>query len=48
MGFFWFQSAINSFSKIGKDIGQIKLPEVQSPEINILQTTSQSDQNITK
>jgi len=40
MGYFWIQSAMNSLSKIGNSIGQIQLPDIQTPGVDILQTTT--------
>ena len=53
MGLFWIRGAINSFSKIGESVGQIKIPQIDTsgvpsmPSLDILQTATPSDQNIT-
>ncbi len=31
LGFFWFKSAINKLEKLGENVSQIKLPEIQTP-----------------
>jgi len=44
MGFFWVRGAINSFSKIGQSIGEVKMPQINTsdmpslPNLDILQT----------
>jgi hypothetical protein len=48
MGFFWVQSAMNNFKKIGEGIGQIELPQIETPAIEILQTASPSNENAIK
>jgi hypothetical protein len=32
LGYFWVMGALNSLDKIGKNVGQIKFPEIQMPE----------------
>ena len=46
MGFFLVGEVADSFSKISKEMGQIKIPQISAPNmpsLNILQTTSPSN-----
>lgn len=43
MGYFWFRGAMNNLQKLGENIGQIKLPDIQTPTTDILQTTTPSN-----
>lgn len=43
MGYFWIRGAVDTISKIGSEVGQIKLPEIQIPATDILQTTTPSN-----
>ena len=43
MGFFWVKGAMNDLSKIGGEVKNIKMPEInvpQTPALDILQTTT--------
>lgn len=46
MGYFWVRGAMNNLQKMGESMSQIKLPEIQTSEINILETTTPSDSSI--
>jgi len=46
MGYFWVKGAINSFNKIGESVSQIKLPDIQTPAMDTLQTTSPTNENL--
>jgi len=50
MGFFWVRGAINSFSKIGEGIGEIKMPQINTsdmPSLNLQGIENQIEQNVT-
>lgn len=44
MGYFWIMDAVSSLDKIGKNVSQVKLPEIQTPAINLPSTQTQTDQ----
>ena len=44
MGYFWIRSASDKLNKIGENIGQIKLPEIQTPSVEILAAEAPADQ----
>jgi hypothetical protein len=49
MGFFWIKGTINNFSKIGRQMQNIKVPEIDTssmpkmPSLDILQTVTPSN-----
>ena len=54
MGYFWIRGVMNSLSKIGQQVGQIQLPEVNNedmpkiPSLDILTTTTPSNNEAVK
>ncbi len=43
MGYFWIRGTMNNLQKLGENINQIKLPDIQMPTTDILQTTTPSN-----
>ncbi|MCX6722607.1 MAG: hypothetical protein NT094_00890 [Candidatus Staskawiczbacteria bacterium] len=44
LGYFWIISAINNLDKIGKNVSQIKLPELQTPGVKTPSAQTQNNQ----
>jgi hypothetical protein len=44
MGFFWVRGAINSFSKIGQSIGEVKIPQINTSDMPTIDLQNIEDQ----
>ena len=45
MGFFWVRGAMDKFSKFGQSPNPLNLPSINMPSLDLLQTTTPSNQN---
>ena len=44
MGFFWIRGAIDSFSKIGQSIGEVKIPQINTSDMPTIDLQNIEDQ----